>query len=74
MHMNDGYLTLRFVLIFIFNFDKPLVRTVFSPVTCRSLIRRVLHNLQGRTNNASEGGSPNVPFPMPKSVGHFGEY
>jgi hypothetical protein len=50
------------------------VRTVFSPVTCRSLIRRVLHNLQGRTNNASEGGSPDVPSPMPKSVGNFGEY
>jgi hypothetical protein len=51
-----------------------VVRTVFSPVTCRSLIRRVLHNLQGRTNNASEGGSPDVPSPMPKSVGNFGEY
>jgi hypothetical protein len=62
MHMNDGYLTLRFVLIFIFNFDKPLVRTVFSPVTCRSLIRCVLHNLQGRTNNASEGGVSQCPL------------
>jgi hypothetical protein len=50
------------------------VRTVFCLVTCRSLIRRVLRNLQGRTNNASNGGSPDVPFPMPKSVGHFGEY
>jgi hypothetical protein len=53
---------------------KPSVRTVFSPVTCRSLIHRVLRNLQGRTNNASEGGSPDVPSPMPKSVGNFGEY
>jgi hypothetical protein len=42
---------------------------------CRSLIRRVLRNLQGRTNNASKGGvSPDVPSPMPKSMGNFGEY
>jgi hypothetical protein len=38
------------------------VRTVFSPVTCRSLIRRVLHNLQGSTNNASEGGVSRRPL------------
>jgi hypothetical protein len=50
------------------------VITVFSLVTCRFLIRRVLYNLQGRTNNVLEGESPDVPSPMPKSVGHFGEH
>jgi hypothetical protein len=32
-----------------------IVITVFSLVMCRSLIRLVLRNLQGRTNNALEG-------------------
>jgi hypothetical protein len=53
---------------------RQIVRTVLCLVTCGSLIHCVLRNLQGRTNNASEGGSPDVSPPMPKSVGHFGEY
>jgi hypothetical protein len=51
-----------------------LVRTVLCLVTCKFSIRRVLRNLQGRANDASEGGSPDVPSTMPKLVGHFGEY
>jgi hypothetical protein len=42
-------------------------------VTCGSLIRPVIRNLKG-INNASEGGSLDVPSPMPKSVSHFLEY
>jgi len=49
------------------------VRTVFGPVTCGYLIFPVFHNLQG-INNASEGGSPDVPSPIPKSMNYFGEY
>lgn len=37
------------------------VRTVFCPVTCGSLIRRVLHNLQ-KINNASKRGVSRRPL------------
>jgi hypothetical protein len=48
-----------------------IVRTVFSLVTCGSLIHHVLHNLQRRTNNTSKGGCPDNPSSMPKLVDNF---